>query len=222
MTFEVCLCVPSGDEHLQYSWRFLDSYLRCPAQCDHDLILLTDPGYEQEALELFEIVPKVRAMATPDYAKDLSRYEFHCKQSTAELVLYLGGSSYLRRPGWGLVAVRAFQSLGSQNLFGACGHGGAPGVEKHLRSTGMWGSPRLFSRYPGWPKNAGGRYAAEHSPQSISTWVRQQGGQCWVINFGSQHTLEHANDDPQGYARGSQQSLIFGDRLTMPPYQPFA
>jgi hypothetical protein len=221
MSLEVCLCVPAGDEFVQYAFRFLSSYLSFPAQLEHQLTLLTDAGNEEQAEDLFAIVPGVRAMATPSHAKDLSRYEYHCRQSGSDCVMYLGGTSYCRRAGWGLRAYRAFQTMGSNNQYGACGHTGMGVVRPHLRSTGIWGSPLLFRRYPGWPKDSAGRYAAEHSGGCLSDWVRAQGGNNWVISFNGEWPLERANDDAQGYGRGNHASLLMGDRLTMAPYAPF-
>lgn len=223
MSLDVIYCFPgSGDNHLQYAWRFLNSMLQFPPMIQCNLVLLTDQSNYDEALEIFSVVPGVRAMVTPDHAKDLSRYEAYIKQCSSECVMMLCGSTYCRKPGWGLVAYRAFQNMGGSNLYGACGHTGAGPVRPHLRSTGFWGSPALLRRYPGWPKDVSGRYGMEHGAGCLSDWVRSQGGQCWVINFGSQHTLDRANDDLQGYARGQQQNLLIGDRLTMPPFQPFA
>lgn len=222
MSFDICFCFPRGDQHIEHGFRFLNTYLSFPPMIEHNSIILTDPGYETEAEEFFSLLPNVRAVGTPDHARDLSRYEAWSKQTNADCMMMLGGSTYCRRDGWGLRAYTAFQRLGPQNLYGACGHTGQGPVHKHIRTTGFWASPALLRRYPAWPQNAGGRYEAEHGQSCISGWVLRNGGQCWVINFGSEHTLENANDDPQGYARGSQRDLIIGDRLTCPPYQPFA
>lgn len=220
--FEIVYCFPAGDSHLQYAWRFLNSYVMHPPQCEHSLIVLTDYGYEQEASDIFALATNVRAVGTPDHARDLSRYEAWAHQSSAQCMMMLGGSSYCRRSGWGLVAYRAFQKLGNASLFGSCGHAGAPGVRPHIRTTGFWASPALLRRYPGWPKNVVGRYGAEHGNGCLSDWVLSQGGQCWIINFGSEFPLSNPQGDPNGYARGNHSALLIGDKLTQPPYMPFA
>lgn len=204
------------------AWRFINSMITFPPQCEHNLVVLTDYGHEQEAGDIFSFLPNVRTVGTPDHAKDLSRYEAYVRQSLASCVMLLGGSSYCRKPGWALRAFTAFQRMGAQNLYGTCGHTGSGGVRPHIRSTGMWASPELLRRYPGWPRDYAGRYQAEHGLGCLSDWVRSQGGQCWVINLGSEYTLDRANDDPQGYQKGSQQALLIGDRLCCPPYFPYA
>jgi hypothetical protein len=220
--FEIAYCLPAGDAHVAYAFKFLNSYLTFPPMIECDLVILTDPGNEQEAVDIFSMIPNVRAVATPDHAKDLSRYEAYVKQSGAACLMMLGGSAYCRRAGWALRAYRAFQTLGSNAIFGACGHAGAPGVHKHIRTTGWWAAPALLNRYPHWPKNEAGRYEMEHGTTCISGWVLAQGGQCWVVNMGSEFTLENPQGDVNGYARGNHSSLLIGDRLCAPPYMPFA
>lgn len=219
----VCYCWPAGEEHTQYAMRFINSYCSFPPLVDHDTVILTDPGELGEELELARnCLPKVSVFQCSAPGKDLSRYFAYADQASSDIMLCLGGSSYLRRPGWGVRVIRAFESMGGANMYGACGHTGAGPVRPHVRTTGFWISPAVLRRYPVRPQNHAERYMVEHGQGCISDWVRSQGGQCWVINFGSEYTLERANDDPQGYARGAQQNLLFGDRLTMPPYQPFA
>src|SRR6516164_4243591 len=183
---EICFCCPAGDHHLSFAYRFLQTYLNFPPMIEHELIILTGPGDEAEAVEIVAACNRVKVVPTPDFAKDLSRYETWVKQSTAECVMMLGGSTYCRRPGWGLRAFTAFQQMGRNNLYGACGHTGAGPVRPHLRSTGFWGSPSMLARYPGWPRNEIGRYTAEHGSGCMSDWFASQGATCWVINFGSQ------------------------------------
>lgn len=220
--FEICYCFPRGDQFLQDAYRFLNTYLSHPPQVEHTLILLTDFGNESEALDLFAVVPNVRAVGTPDHAKDLSRYEFHARQSQASCMMMLGGSSYCRRAGWGLRAITAFQRLGSAALYGACGNTGAPGVHKHIRTTGWWAAPALLRQYPNWPKDSNGRYEAEHGPTCISGWAQRMGYGTWIVTFAGEFTLENAQGDPNGYGRGNHGSLLIGDRLTAPPYSAFA
>lgn len=222
MNFEICYVMPRGDEYLQQAFRFLNSYLAFPPMVEHRLVLLTDFGNEDEALGLFEVVPGVHAVGTPDHARDLSRYEFHARQSGAECMMMLGGSTYCRRAGWGLRAISAFQRLGSAAIYGACGNTGAPAVHKHIRTTGWWASPALLRQYPAWPKDVNGRYEAEHGQTCITAWAQKMGYQTWVVTFAGEYPVERAQDDPNGYARGNHSSLLIGDRLTAPPYFPFA
>lgn len=222
MKFDVCICVPAGDEHLTYAYRFLSSYLNYQPNVEHDTVLLTDPGYESEALELFRMMPRVRAFSCPAPGKDLSRYFAYAEQSDADLIMCLGGTSYCRRQGWGLRAVTSWQRLGSPNLYGACGHTGAGPVRPHIRTTGFWTSPAVLRRYPHRPQNHAERYQVEHGAGCLSDWYKQQGYRALVVTFAGEYELDHAQDDPNGYAKGNHSSLLMGDRLTMPPYFPFA
>jgi hypothetical protein len=218
---EICFCCPAGDYHLSFAYRFLQTYLEYPPLLDHELIVLSDPANVEEAGEIFALAPKLRVVPTPDFAKDLSRYESWVKQSSAECVMLLGGSTYCRRPGWGLRAYTTFKRLGPNNLFGACGNNGAGPVHYHIRTTGFWGSPSLLSRYPRWPKDPSGRYEMEHGQGCLTRWVTEQGGQAYEVTFQAESTWPNFNSDPAGYARGNQFNLLLGDRLTSPPYMAF-
>lgn len=221
MILDICFCFPAGDAHYAQAYNFLSTYLLHPPMTEHRLVLLCDQANVTEAAELFSIVPGSVAIPTPDHARDLSRYQAYAHQSDAQCMLMLGGSTYCRKPGWGLRVITSFLRMGPRNLYGACGNTGGPGVHKHIRTTGWWTAPEVLRRYPWWPKDVAGRYEMEHGQTCISGWILNQGAQCWIVNFGSEYDLDHANDDVQGYARGSQQNLLLGDRLTQAPYQPF-
>lgn len=220
MNFDVCYAFPSGDQHLEYAYRFITSYCQFPANIEHTLVVLCDPGYESEARDFFALVPKLRVMATGSQGKDLQRYEEYCNQSNADVAMFLGGSSYCRRDGWGLKAVAAFMNLGGNNLYGACGHAGAGPVRPHIRTTGFWCSPAMYRRYPIKPRDQGQRYQCEHGTGCLSDWFAANGHRVLVVSFNGEWDLAHANDDPEGYGRGNHRSLLMGDRLTMSPYHP--
>lgn len=220
MTFDVCYCFPNGDEHIEFAYRFLTSYLQHPPNVDHNTIILTDPGNEANAAEFFQLMPKVRVMATGCAGKDLQRYEEYCAQSSADCAMFLGGSAYCRRGGWGIKAVGAFMNLGATNLYGACGNTGAGPVRPHVRTTGFWCSPALLRQYPIKCRDHPSRYHAEHGSGCISDWFAARGARRWIVTFGGEWDLAQANDDPHGYGGSSRShhNLLIGDRLTAPPF----
>lgn len=218
MKFEICYTLPRGDEHLNYAFRFLSTYLAYPPNIQHDTIILTDEGYEEEAKDLFRMLPGVRAVATPDHGKDLSRYQAWCQRSNADCVLFLGGSTYCRRAGWGLRMIGAFMNHGQQHLYGAMPNTGNGPVSPHLRSTGFWCSPALFNRYPIKATSHIVRYEIEHGRTCFTGWVLAQGLNAFEVTFGGVFPHGQWHSDQQGYAHGSQQNLVIGDRLTGPPY----
>lgn len=220
MKFVVCYCWPRGDDHLAYAYRFINSYAQFPPQVDHETVILTDPGELDGEFDLARSLPKVSFFQCNAPGKDLSRYFAYCEQSTADVVIFLGGTTYCRRTGWGLRAATSFQNLGSNNLYGSCGHTGAGPVRPHIRTTGFWASPAMMRRYPMRPMNHAERYGVEHGTGCLSDWFAAQGNRVLVVTFNGEWDLAHANDDPNGYARGNQSSLLLGDRLTAPPYQP--
>lgn len=220
MNLDICYCFPAGDDHIGYAYRFLSSYFMHPPNIEHNTVILTDPGNEQNAKEFFALMPRLRILATGSAGKDLQRYEEYCCQSNADCAMFLGGSTYCRRGGWGMRAVGAFMNLGNQHLYGACGHTGAGPVRPHIRTTGFWCSPAMYRRYPVRARNHAERYHVEHGAGCLSDWFAQLGQRVLVVTFTGEFDLAHANDDPNGYARGNQSNLLIGDRLTMPPYQP--
>lgn len=221
MKIAIAYCWPRGDEHLSYAYRFISSYSQFSPNVEHETIILTDPGDLPEGHELVFSLPKVSFFQCAAPGKDLSRYFAYSEQSTADLVMYLGGTTYCRRAGWLLKMVSAFMNLGSNNLFGACGHTGAGPVRPHIRTTGFACSPKLLARYPHRPMNHAERYTTEHGQGCLSDWIQGNGGQCWVVTFLGHYPLSDAQGDPNGYAKGNHSSLLIGDRLTRPPYFPF-
>lgn len=222
MKFQILYCWPRGDEFLSYAYRFITSFSQFPPQVEANIVILTDPGELDGELELARTLPNVSFFQCPAPGKDLSRYFAYAEQSDADVIMCLGGSTYCRRAGWGLRAVTAFMNMGPINLYGACGHTGAGPVRPHIRTTGFWCSPKVLRRYPMRPHSHAERYQVEHGGGCLSDWFANQGGQVLVVNFGSEFDLAHANDDPNGYARGNQANLLIGDRLTCPPYQAHA
>ncbi len=77
----------------------------------------------------------------------------------------------------------------------------------------------MYRQYPLKPRSHGERYHVEHGDGCLSDWFARTGHRVLVVTFGGEWDLAHANDDPNGYARGTQYNLLVGDRLTMPPYQ---
>lgn len=220
-----CYCWPTTQDgnHTEMAARFIASYCANPPMVNHETVILTDPG---DLLDEFDLaratMPNVSFFQCDAPGRDLSRYFKFAESTDVDICLFFGGSSYFRRPGWGVQVIRSFETLGNTNLYGSCGHTGAGPVRPHVRTTGFWASPKMMRRYPSRPHDHASRYTCEHGQGCLSDWFRAQGHQTWVVSFNGHWPLERANDDPQGYARGAQQAMLFGDKLTMPPFQKTA
>lgn len=221
MRIAVVVCAPRGDSHLQWLWRFLNSYAQFPAMVPHDLVLLTDPG-ETDGLADVASVFHASIFQSEAPGLDISRYQAFCQQSAHDMVFFCGGTSYCRYPGWLLIAATSFKRNGPQNLYGAMGNNGVGGVAPHIRTTGFWCAPSLINSHPFRVTKPAQRYHYEHgNPDCLTCWTRANMRRAIVVDAEGEHEWPYFNDSPNGYQRGTQAALLIGDRLTEPPFYAF-
>jgi hypothetical protein len=91
-------------------------------------------------------------------------------------------------------------------------------VSPHVRTTGFWLSPKVLNRYPITVKTPDMRYPFEHGPNGLTMWAWSQGMQVLVVDGDGIWQFPTWDDSTEGFHRGTQRALLFGDRLSMPPY----
>lgn len=216
MKIEIAYCLPSGDEHLPYTYRFISTYMTHPPNCEHDTIILTDPGYKTQAEELFVLFPNVTVFVSNVPGKDIGRYQAYARISKADFVFWFGGSTYFRRPGWGMRMMLAIQQHGKEHLYGTMGNCGSGPVKPHIRTTGFACSPDLINRHPLRITNDGDRYAWEHRDNCLTEWVRNQGLRAIVVDFQTIWEYPRWNENPHGYGGSTRTNsdILVGDRLS--------
>lgn len=213
-----CYPVTGEPHHADYAMRFLQSYHQFPPGTDHETIVVANGGPPDESFFLFHTLPGCSIFRHSDTGWDIGAYQAVCKTSTHDMLVFLGGSSYCRRPGWLLMMAGAFERLGRQNLYGVAGNTGMGAVRPHLRTTGFWCAPSLINRHPMRVTRPEQRYPFEHGAGNLTEWTRAQGLKAYVIDGEGSWEYPRWNMSANGYHRGNQSALLMGDRLTAPPF----
>lgn len=223
MKIEVVYIFPafSGDGYVNYAWRYLNSYLACPTAVPHTNIVVCNGGNFDQVPDLLKLLPDCQLFQHDNSGFDCGAYQAVARQSSADLMIFQGVSGFIKGEGWLERIVEVFQRKGTA-LYGVMGNQGveAMGVFPHIRTTGFWMPPSLLNDYPMIVSQSSQRYAFEHGHQCLTQWVRNRGLKAWVIGWNAEAELPNWDLIPNGFHRGDQSDLIFGDRLTDPPYYP--
>lgn len=212
-----------AEGHLDCAVKFLDSYHRNPPGLDHETYIISNGAAPtDETRFLFASLPHCVVVERDGSGKDIGAYQFAARTIPCDLMVFFGGNSYLRRPGWLVRMVEAWRRHGD-TLYGAMGNRGvvSMGVYPHVRTTGFWMSPALLNRYPIQVKDNGShgpRYEFEHGATCLTSWIIRQGKVPWIVAFDGEYMEPQWDLIPNGFHRGDQSNLLCGDRLSAPPY----
>lgn len=204
---------------------FVDSYCDNPPGFEHDTrIVCNGVGVNADTQELFKELPNLTFMNHDDSGWDIGAYQLAAKHVPCDLMVFCGGHTYFRRPGW-LLRIWEVSEQHGYALYGATGNQGvrASGVYPHVRTTGFWCHPRLLNDYPypvTQPGGGGQRYMMEHGETCLSNWAKSQRIERLIVGFHTVHKLEDCDSMPNGYHRGDQSNVLIGDRMTAPPFHP--
>lgn len=203
--------------------QFVESYHRCPPGSNHEtLIVCNGVPAGEDAKSIFGSLPGLSFLNRDDSGWDIGGYQEAAKTIVCDLMIFCGGHTYFRKPGWLIRIWEVFQEKGN-TLYGATGHQGnlAVNVHPHVRTTGFWCHPSLLAQYPYLVTQKGGggqRYDMEHGHDCLSNWVRRAGLIPWIVGWDSALPLMECDSMPNGYHQGDQSNVLIGDRLTQAPF----
>lgn len=210
--------------HGERALKFISSYHQNPPMMDHiTAIVCNGHPATDETKFLFGSMPNPMFIEHDDSGWDIGGFQKAASQlQSAAMIVFCGGNSYFRRPGWMIHAFEAFRIHGD-TLFGSTGNTGdmSVGVFPHIRTTGFWCSPKLMNDYPHRITGRGShgqRYEFEHGRTGLTTWVIQKGKQPLVVGWDGVYLLQAANFIPNGFRNGDQSNILIGDRLTQAPW----
>lgn len=202
---------------------FVRSYLENPPGFEHETrVVCNGIGVNSDAEALFKDLPNCSFMNHDDSGWDIGAYQLAAKHVPADLMIFCGGHTYFRKPGWLLRIWEVFEAHGYA-LYGATGNQGArgSGVHPHVRTTGFWCPPKLLNAYPyqvTQPGGGGQRYEMEHGQTCLSNWAQSQQIQRLIVGWHHVLPLEQCDSMPNGYHQGDQSNVLIGDRMTAPPF----
>jgi len=202
--------------------RFLDTYHQHPPGMTHDTVIVCNGApLTDEIRWMFDALPGIIYLEHDNSGFDVGAYQRAAREIPCDLMVFFGGSTYLRGPNWLQRMVGAYQAHGDAQ-YGTMGNVGQrhANVSPHIRTTAFWMPPHLMNSYPTVITKPEQRYGFEHGRNCFTSWVSTQGLKSWVVNWSREYEWPNWNDSPNGFHRGNQSDLIAGDRLTMPPYYP--
>lgn len=211
-----------GDRHLQYAWRFLQSYHANPPDWPHETIVVCNGGQPDDTFHLFSTLPNFRVFIHDDSGYDIGAYQAVSKQSNADLMVFCGGSTYCRGKGWLKRMVESFVRHGPA-LYGCTANQGVTnlGVYPHIRTTGFWMPPALFNQYPMKVTEPQQRYPFEHGKDCLTSWIKARRMRAYMVTWWGEYEWPNWDAVPNGFHREKQEGLLLGDRLTCPPFFPY-
>lgn len=217
----VCPTENHGAQHLAYALRFADSYRKNPSAYPHDLFVVSNGGPPSDAVKGQFSPLGAKYLIHDDSGKDIGAYQVAASSVACDLMIFLGGSTYFKGPNWVNRCVNSFKTHG-EGIYGTMANTGDMrfDVYPHIRTTAFWMPPSLMNAYPEKVRTDDRRYPFEHGPQCITQWCVRRGLKAMIVTW--QHEYEYTNWGAivNGFHNGDQSAMLFGDRLSEPPYYP--
>lgn len=226
MTITVVYCFPHAPKYFDDACRFLQSYNDNPANEGHRLVIVSNggpPTFEMQGLIQQFAHPNPEIFVHDNSGFDIGGHQAAAKNFPCDMMVFFGSSAYLRGPGWLKRMRESFERFGPANLYGSMGNDGDSrcGVVPHVRTTGFWMAPLMMNMYPLRVTRPEQRYPAEHGPESLSQWFRDTGHKVIVATWHGDYEWPW-DAIPNGFHQGDQSALLTGDRVSCPPYYPYA
>lgn len=212
----VYIFVANNESYRNQAIEFLDSYKKWPPGSPHQTTIVCNNGMPSPPLKArFEQLPECKFLAHDNSGYDIGGFQHAARQSTADLMLFLGASTYFQGANWLQRVINTYVQFGD-TLYGTMGNRGDAhvNVNRHIRSTAFWCTPHLFNQYPFTVIDLKQRYEFEHKANCITEWLMRGGLQPLVVTWNGVYQWEHWDDDPNGYNRGNQSGVMIGDHLT--------
>lgn len=204
-----------GGDHDVLAAKFASTYMRYRPTTPHELRVVANGG--SPTPKMLETFRNVRAvwLEHDDSGWDIGAYRKAAREVPCDLMVFFGGSAYLRGTRWLERMIEAWKKHG-RAIYGSMG---SLAHNPHIRTTGFWMPPDLLNAYPH-PTTSEkvSRYAFEHGRNGLTMWVLSQNLKAWVVTWTAEYEHPQWNTIPNGYHRGDQSALITGDRLIDPPY----
>lgn len=223
MKLAICYIVPPGDKYTDYVLRFVKSYNENPPAVAHDsIIVLNGIRVTAEIQCLFSSLQNVTFLERDNSGFDIGGFQEASQKFPCDMMVFFGVSTYFKGPGWLLRMLQAKIKHG-EALYGCHGNRGETSPRKvypHVRTTGFWLSSALMNQHPMRVTSADQRYAWEHGPDGLTSWVYRKRLKVFVVGWSGEYEWANWDHIPNGFHRGNQSDMLCGDRLTEPGYYP--
>lgn len=210
----------AGERYLDFASRFVSCYNAFPPGEDHDSLIVCNGVPADFMIQtLFGSLANVSFVQHDNSGWDIGAFQFASAIQPPRIALFFGATAFMHRAGWMKRVVESTNRRGL-GVYGAMGNAGDSRVRvfPHIRTTGFWISTELLNRYPFKITQPGQRYEFEHGQTCLTEWCTQQGYMPWVATWDMEYPRQAWDHIPNGFHRGTQEALLFKDRLCEPPY----
>lgn len=205
-------------KHDELAARFVGTYHAFPPGITHDTVIVLNKGKLNGTISaMFSGLQGVTFLERDGSAWDIGGYQQAAMTMPTEMMVFFGGSTYIKGAGWLRRMTDVFMLRGA-GLYGCMGNRGNSNVAPHIRTTGFWTSAHLMNSYPVRITSKEMRYGFEHGQNCFTSWVRKQGKPVLVATWDGIYQERDWDSIPNGIHRGNQSALMVGDRLTEPPF----
>lgn len=204
-----------------YVGRFLTSYVKNKTSVPHESIVVLNGGKPNSYLAcMFSYLQNMSFFEHDDSGWDIGAYQHVAAEVPADLMVFIGTTAWIKGPGWLERIANSFQKHGD-HIFGSMGNqGNGNGVHPHIRTTGFWMRPGFLNEYPIRVTTPAQRYPFEHGQECLTRFVWNRQRKAFVVTWSGEYEYPNWDSIPNGFHRGNQSALIFGDRVSDPPYYP--
>jgi hypothetical protein len=200
--------------------RFVTTYRENPPMMDHMMVVVSNGGPPNgQAISQFSFIEGTKFLHRENIGMDIGSYQFAAEKIICDLMVFFGGSTYFRGPGWLRRMVEVYQKFGG-GLFGCTGNQGDRrfNVWPHVRTTAFWCNPKLLNEHPFKVTDNSQRYPWEHSENSITQFALSKNLPVYVVGWNDMKPLHECDSMVGGYHNSNQENLMVGDVLTSVPY----
>lgn len=193
--------------------RFANTYLQYRPGFDHETVIVCNGGKFPGVEQRFSLLPNVRLLEHDNTGKDIGGYLKAAMEVPADLMIFFGSHTFFKRAEWMQPVLRSWFRKGD-TLFGATSHPGQGHIHPHIRTTGFWCKPYWLLQYC--PTIIGNerRYELEHGQSCMTNWFKNHSMTPWTVCWDSEHEIHQSRNIQNGYQRGDQSNIIFGDNHT--------
>lgn len=174
------IAVTGGPKTHEYCSRFVGSYLACPPQYDHELVVCCQGGpLPLQTALCFHLIQSVQFFPRKnDPGHDITAYQDVAARFKCDAIVACGETIHFHRPGWLKRYVESWEQHGP----GMYGTFTSNLVRPHLNTTGFCIAPKLILGAPR-PQNKRDRYNWEHGQYATWTNIRKMGYATRLVTF---------------------------------------
>lgn len=209
-----------GPQHARLAERFVTTYRDNPPLMDHMMVVVSNGGPPNgQAISQFSFIENTKFLHRENVGMDIGSYQFAAATVICDLMVFFGGATYFRGPGWLRRMVEVYQSLGP-GLYGTAGNQGDRrfNVWPHVRTTGFWCNPQLINANPFKVNDNSERYPWEHGERCLTNFALSKNLPVYIVTFNDAKPVHQCDSLVGGYHNGNQEQLMVGDTLSCVPY----